>query len=464
MTDGLDARLEERLQRLHVEGPSGDWLDVRRRAAALGPKRRARRRTLLLLAATLVVVALVAIPAAGLSDRVLGVFSVAGTEERPASGPVPSVEPGSGAPPFPAFVYGSGLRGVPGGPQPLAGRLGFEGDPGHQSRAAVPSPDGRLLLYQSIPRFTPSIRLHDLENGRSTVFARGAASFAWRGDGTIAYWQRTKGRFTGIPLGHVFVRDGVEGSPVQWTAEPTVYTVLAWAGETLLVHAGRCLAPDCAFPGIGEGTIFALDGPGRMRPAGVDSLTAVSPEGRYLVGTTVLGGEAAGTPTPIRVVEAATSRIVAELPPEQVRIPSKRGTRLELAVADGSWAGDRIVGIAQYGSPAILAVLRFDGDRLEFERFFRLGRLGRPGEAPPGVLDPIFLDDADRYVIALANVPIGPERTRFHVVRCDLERDRCSRGRRLPPGRLVTLVHNPSRPLAPEQRTLSAVATRGRGG
>ena len=459
MTDRLDPRLEERLERLYVDGDGGDWLDVRRRAEAFGSKRRTRRRVLLLVAAALAIVALVAIPAAGLSDRLLSVFAVSGTDERPASAPVPAVEPGSGAPPFPAYLYGTELRGLPGGPQRLEGRVGgFAGDTG-AARAAVPSPDGRFLLYESTPRFTPAIRLHDLERGRSTVFVAGAASFAWRGDGAIAYWQRTRGRFVGMPLGHVFVRTGLDGHAVQWTVEPTVYTVLAWAGETLLVHAGRCLAPGCAFPGIGEGTIFALDGPGRLRPAGVDTLTAVSPDGRYLVGATLPGGEAAGEAWMTRVVQASTGRVVAELPPARVSASRSGGSRLELSIADGSWAGDRIVGIAQYGSPAILAVLRFDGEQLEYERFFRLGRLGRlgrRGEAAPGALDPLFLDDSGRHVVALANVPVGPERTRFFVVRCDLERERCSRGKELSVNRPVTLVHNPSRPLRPDQRTLSA--------
>lgn len=463
MTDGLDPRLEERLERLRPDGGGGDWLDVHRRAEALAAGQRSgRRRSLLLLAAALAVALAVAIPAAGIGDRLLGLFSVARETSEDVPPVPPSGEGDADRPELPAYVHGDRLAGVPGRAlrlaRPLfAPLLGATG--AYAPQLAVPAPDGSSVVYHATRGTTPLLRLVDVASGDDRLLARGGQSVAWGSDGTLAYWQADPPRYRPQRpfLGHVVVRRSPDARPVRWTRAGE-YTVFAWAGESLLVVAGDCVLEACPRD-LPEGGLYALGGPGRSRPLGLATLTAVSPDGRYAVGPQAAGHD--NWSPVVRVVEVATGRTVARLNPRDAAETGATRALVEFGVGEGSWVGDRIVAVARNEGGAALVVFRFADGELELDGVLRLDdeeALG--GAAGAYFSSPIFLDQAGDYVAVRANVSESVDEFLPVFLMCSLESETCARGRLLTePRRWLALVHNPSRPLDPAARTLASDGT-----
>ena len=128
---------------------------------------------------------------------------------------------------------------------PLAGWL---------TPAAVPSPDGRYLAYntwqelraddpglswsdQGIesgdPLATPSLRVYDTTTGSDDVLARGAFSVAWGKDGRLAYFTGAERDYrAGVSyVGRVVVRRSLGSKPTVWSTEVGRYIVVGWAGR-----------------------------------------------------------------------------------------------------------------------------------------------------------------------------------------------------------------------------------------
>jgi hypothetical protein len=342
-----------------------------------------------------------------------------------------------------AGVYTVGARvfGLRGGPAklssppvtPLAGWL---------TPAAVPSPDGRYLAYntwlelrhddpklswsdQGIevgdPLATPSIRLYDTQSGSDDVLADGAFSVAWRTDGAVAYFKGTGRSYrAGVPyVGDVVFRPSPRGRARVWSSESGRYIVAGWAGNHLLAyreHEGEAL------------DVVALDGPGRVRALARDSeLVAISPDGRRAF---VEQGPVQGAPR-VRVLSVSSGTILASL--DLTTIDPAVGA---VSYA-GDWRGDRVVASSASG----LAVFRVASGKITLDDTLRV--------AAPSVAEPRFADDSGPRVRAWTTV-----RRRSVFLHCDLDLDSCDRVVPLPDARGVhgfpawrRPLYNPSRPL-----------------
>jgi hypothetical protein len=344
--------------------------------------------------------------------------------------------------PRPPVVYtvGRALVGLPGHDRvtlaaspvtPLAGWL---------TPVAIPSPDGRYVAYnawrelreddpalswedQGIspgdPLARPSIRLHDLDTGSDSVYASGAFSLAWRGDGAIAYFKgsgrdyRAGVRF----VGDVFVRDSVNGPARRWTEKTDRYVVAGWAGPTLLVYRMR----------TGEALdVMAFDGPGKRRMLAADAgLAAISPDG---TGVLVEHGPETGPPR-LEVLAVSNGMKLASLDLTTVD-PS-----VGVVGYSGDWQGSYVAAPSATG----VAVFRIAGGGIELTQTLH-------APAGQGVAEPRFVG-ASR-VTGWASSESGGA-----FVDCDRLSGRCARAVPLPaaPGTQGfpawrRPVYNPSRP------------------
>jgi hypothetical protein len=344
--------------------------------------------------------------------------------------------------PRPPAVYtvGRTLLGLPGHDRvtlaaapvtPLAGWL---------TPVAVPSPDGRYVAYNSWrelreddpalswedqgispgdPLARPSIRLHDLDTGSDSVYASGAFSLAWRGDGAIAYFKgagrdyRAGVRF----VGDVFVRDSVNGPARRWTQETDRYVVAGWAGPILLVYRMRA----------GEALdVLAFDGPGKQRVLASDAgVVAISPDS---TGVLVEHGPETGPP---RLELLAVSN--------GMKLASLDLTTVDPSVGVVGYSGDWQGSFVAAPSAAGVAVFRVAGGRIE---------LAKPMRAPAGqgVAEPRFVG-ASRITGWTSSESGGA------FVDCDRLSGRCARAVPLPAARgsqgfpaWRRPVYNPSRP------------------
>lgn len=449
--------LVERLERLSSGGAYGDWLDVvgraeTQRSLAL------RRRALMAVAA----VCLLAVPALALAYRFTDVLVVS-SERTPARTP---------------WIVGDRLHNLGGvaeqrlgAPVWASGSLYFINKP-----VAVPSPDGRFLLYRSTDpeqwlgsSATPVLRLYELRTGRDEIFQYGAATLAWRADGALAYSKglRTRPRvFDGDPVGHVYVRKSLDAPAVRWTTTPARYSVLRWAGDSLLVGA---IAAGKATPIHGEG-VYALTGPRAARKLPIGDVVAVDPVGELAIGPVTLEPLLAGSLT-FRVVRIADGEVLDELDLPAVIAPDTPYAAAH-SITGGSWADSYVVvSFASSGldSTDALVILRFDGEALTPAHVFRLDPASAAaagfGREPQYFFHgPRFLDEEAKEIVVWAPVTERDgRRTRVSSIflHCHRVEKRCRRTEPLPgtgyqlhpPGRQLnlplarTFVENPSRPM-----------------
>jgi hypothetical protein len=339
------------------------------------------------------------------------------------------------------YTVGARVFGLEGGPArlasppvtPLAGWL---------TPAAVPSPDGRYLAYntwtelraddpglswsdQGIepgdPLATPSLRVYDTRTGGDDLLAAGAFSIAWSGDGALAYFKGAERDYrAGVSyVGDVVVRDSLGSKDTVWSPAPGRYIVVGWAGPHLVAYReyeGEAL------------DVVVFDGPRRMRRLAAGStLVAISPDGLRVL---VAQGPASGRPK-IRVLAVADGRQLAAL--DLTTVDPAVGT-VDYA---GDWRGNRIVAASASG----LATFRVEGKKISLEDTLRV--------AASSVAEPRFVDDSASTVRAWTTVSRGGV-----FLHCDFEAGSCDRAMPLPDAKGVRgfptwrrPLYNPSRPL-----------------
>jgi hypothetical protein len=339
------------------------------------------------------------------------------------------------------YTVGARVFGLEGGPRrlasapvtPLAGWL---------TPAAVPSPDGRYLTYntwrelraddpglswsdQGIepgdPLAIPSLRVYDTTTGSDDLLAAGAFSVAWSENGAVAYFKgRERDYRAGVSyVGDVVVRRSLSSKDTVWSFEPGRYIVVGWAGSHLVAYReyeGEAL------------DVVVFDGPRRMRTLAPGStLVAISPDGRRAL---VAQGPAGGPPR-IRVLAVANGRQLAALDLTTV------DPAVGMVDYAGDWRGNRVVAASASG----LATFRVEGRKISLEDTLRV--------AAPSVAEPRFADDSARTVRAWTTVRRGGV-----FLHCDFEAGSCDRAMPLPEARGVhgfptwrRPLYNPSRPL-----------------
>jgi hypothetical protein len=315
----------------------------------------------------------------------------------------------------------------------------------HGVPLAIGSPDRSSIAYHSWRESTPSLRVVDLRTGRDTLLARGAQSLAW-GDriayvlGTRATWRKQTSY-----LGNVVVATRAGAKPSVWTTKPAQYRVIAWAGRALLVAARGCNVPPCK--GQPARGVYALSRPGQLRRTSLSDVSAVSPDGRFLVGRPLTPGS--DDPTPIvEVNDVGSGRTIAALDLAQAgrgRMPLSEGVP---QLGQATWRGDKIIGVASHGAVSVLLVLRFDGRELHLDQALRLDREAR-ADSKYGFffLNPTLIGTGARRVVVQLEGELRDGGRLATTLTCDLERRSCVRGRALPPRRWLAVVANPSRPL-----------------
>ena len=355
-------------------------------------------------------------------------------------------EPGSAAPAPPAktpriYTVGARVFGLENGAAklasppvtPLAGWL---------TPAAVPSPDGRYLAYntwqelradepglswsdQGIepgdPLATPSLHIFDTTTGTDEVLALGAFSVAWGKDGRLAYFKGAERDYrAGISyVGRVVVRPSLGSKGTVWSPELGRYIVVGWAGRHLVgyrEHEGEAL------------DVVVFDGPRRVRTLAPGStLVAISPDGKRVF---VAQGPERGRPR-VRVLSVADGRQLAVLDLTTV------DPAVGMVDYAGDWRGDHVVAASASG----LATFRVEGRRITLDDTLRV--------AASSVAEPRFVDDSMNTVRAWMTVSRGGV-----FLQCDLQVGSCDRALPLPDAKGVhgfpawrRPLYNPSRPL-----------------
>ena len=342
------------------------------------------------------------------------------------------------------FTVGKSLFGMPGHARASLAAAPVTPLGGWLTPAAVPSPDGRFVAYntwrelreddpalswedQGIsrgdPLATPSIRLHDFETGADEPYAVGAFSVAWRADGAIAYFKGARRDYrAGVPyVGHILVRASIRGTARRWTETTDRYIVAGWAGSTLLAyreHEGEAL------------DLVALDGPGEVRVLAANvGLVAISPDGTQAL---VEHGPESGPPR-VDLIGVGNGTQLASLDL----------TTVDPAVGVVSYAGDWEDDLVVAPATAGLAVFRISGRHIALVRTVRV--------TGGGVAEPRF-ESGSRLTGWTSSAAGGA------FVDCDRVTGRCGRAVPLPTARGVNRyptwrrpVYNPSRPQEGEQ-------------
>jgi hypothetical protein len=406
--------IDERLRALVSDVP-GDWQDVRSRAERLSRTRARRHRMVLAFAGLALLVAGSAIGA-----RALDVFEVTQT---PREVPLRAADV--------AWVAGTTLH-VPGRAAQQLSLPVLAPLIGTEPPLAVSSPDGREIVYHAWRDNVPLLVLRDIVRGSERVLVRGAQTFAWSGDGRRAWFQGEHARYREGPpgdpyLGHVVV-DGR-----RWTKEPGPYEVLAWAGGRLLVAIRRCLiCRETREPGV-----YALDGPGPLVRLPLESVAAVSPDGRLAVGVHLPVAAQDSPSSLVRLVDVQRGRVLQTVDLARA-VRSRRFPMIER----GAWRGREI--IAPIAGDT-LVLMRIDNRRLRVVGDIRVPRSTIPVLFGVNVGVPSFIGEGTRRV---AFVVSGDRINGYSVavLTCDRAARRCVRGRLLPPRRWFAVVENPSRP------------------
>jgi hypothetical protein len=376
-------------------------------------------------AATLAAIALVPL---GVAGRIVDLLTVEKTEEQ-----LP--EPAAAMPPY---VFGDAVYRN-GDETKLAQALAAP-FLGPYEPLVITSPDGGSLVYHAWEgplrgRGPALLRRHDLTTGADDVLVRGAQSFAWRGDGAVAYMRSARPEYVpdprGIPpvtVGHVEVRRSPDGPAEQWTTDLTGYIVRAWAKQTLLVEVRPSLVLPDTQPKAG---IYAFDGPGRARRLPITDLIAVSPDGSRAIGR----WRPSDTPSPtVRLVDVASGRTIAQ-------------TKLGIGGSGlGDWRGNTVVTVSSFNMKSSLHVLQVTETSLTPIRRFSLDeRAGLAGRFGAHFHLPRFVA-ADEVVVGVTTAN-EDETSAVRFLTCDLAEQRCRSGRSLKPlTRWGALLANPSRP------------------
>ncbi len=415
-------RIEARLQVLAQGGGRPDWSEVEERAGH-GSRRWFRPLPLFAALAALVAGGAVAValtsgkheeasvstkPAA--IPRALRIPVIAGRHlYRPGSSPIKLSEPLSA---------------------PLLGA---------SAPLAVRSPTGDEIAYHAWRHSTPSLRLIDPRTGADSVVAKGAQAAAW-GAG-FAYFKALHPRFqpsSGTPyLGNVVVASS-PGQPARaWSTRPGPYRPIAWAGETLLVEVDPCALEECR--GVPRPGVLAFSGPGEFRRLPIDTITAVSPDGRLII-----GGKFANRVEPfptgaVSVVAVADGKTVATLDLAQ----NAAHAPLSSGLGEGAWRRDTIVARANEGSGDALVAIHFGGGtRLRLDRVLTLDARARADSPHGSYFNGVAFDGpgTDRVATAL-------RQGRSRILICQLSQARCVRGRKVPNETALAFVGNGSAPL-----------------
>jgi hypothetical protein len=347
-----------------------------------------------------------------------------------------------GAPPG-LFVTAGHVRGSRA--QALAGKA-YSPLSGWVSPVAVPTPDGRSLVYTTWRELrhdnpglgwakqgikpgdalgTPSLRIHDLATGSDSVIDTGSYSAAVRSDGAIAYVRGIDPNYRAFAdfAGSLVVRDSPSTAASVWSTTPDAYVAAAWAGNTLLAYR------------ISEGErldLLAFDGPGRERllmPNG--NLVAVSPDGRQ-----VFVGNDTNVPGFVSVLNVADGSTAATLD------LSSTGTNVLWASYGGSWSGDSIAARTNAG----IAIFRVSGGSIALEQLLQVDRSAFPN----GAIEPQFVGGTGRIVARGEGAPgliTGADEDSTATLDCDLAAASCAAGAPEPGRDWLHPVYNPSRPL-----------------
>jgi hypothetical protein len=417
----MTERLEERLEALRGDLPTGDWLDVRHRVR----RRRTRRVAVIAVAAALAAIGLVPL---GVAGRIVDFLTVERTQEelpRPTAAMPPYV--------FGDVVYRNGRETKLA--QPLAAPFLGPYEP-----LVITSPDGGSLVYHAWEgplrgRGPALLRLYDFATGADEVLVRGAQSFAWRSDGAIAYMRSARPEYVyqarGIPpvtVGHVEVRATPGGPAERWSTDLTGYVVRAWAQQTLLVEVQPSLVLPDTQPKAG---IYAVDGPGRARRLPITDLIAVSPDGSRVVGRR----RPSDAPSPtVRLVDVASGRTLG-----QARAATGGGGL-------GDWRGDTVIAVSSFANKSALVVMRATETSLTTSRTFSLDeRAGLAGRFGAHFHLPRFVA-ADEVVVSVTTAN-EDNTSAVRFLTCDLPAQRCRSGLSLEPlTRWAAVLTNPSRP------------------
>jgi hypothetical protein len=269
------------------------------------------------------------------------------------------------------------------------------------------------------------------------VLVAGAQSFAWRSDGAVAYMRALRPTYTpndraAIPsvyVGHIEVRQTPEGPARRWTTDPTGYIVRAWAGERLLVEVRPSLVMPDDQPAAG---LYALDGPGLMRPLPITDLIAVSPDGRRVVGRWRPSDAPSRT---FRLVDVASGRTHAQ------------AQALTGVSGPGDWRGDTVVGVSGLGKESSLVLLRVQADRLSVSETLALDeQAGLTGYHGAHFHLPLFVGEHE-VVASVTSVARDEADSTVRFLTCDLAARKCRSGRELKPlTHWAAVLTNPSRP------------------
>jgi hypothetical protein len=278
---------------------------------------------------------------------------------------------------------------------------------GYEAPAAVPSPDGRSVAYNTWrwtrpidwrnspsaqglsngdPIAAPELYVRDLSTGNDVSLGAGTMALAYRSDGAIAYARGDA--VVRLSRGYacdILVRATPAAEAVAWTPEPGAYTPLAWAGDRLIAHRD--------IQGLEAHDVVALDGPGRLRTLAENAeLVAVSPSGTRVVVST--GEPATGTTSSLLLLDVATGATFADVSVRSTVDPAT-GERLVFADDPGDWKGDELVLRTESG----LMVLHATDELLAVRQVLHLDLGGIP------LNEPRFVDEDRTVVEAWANLP-----------------------------------------------------------
>jgi hypothetical protein len=253
---------------------------------------------------------------------------------------------------------------------------------------------------------TASIHLLNLATGSDSDLGAGSFSFAWRADGALAYargadhyqWNTEYDR-------EVLVRSG--GVVHRWSTQAALYTVLGWAGQTLLA---RMQVED------GSSKLLAFDAAGSVRTLTSDELVAVSPDG-----TTVLVVDPpVDTAAPsLRLLRVADGSEIAALPLAQIVDPVT-GAPVEWVAGPADWEGSHAVAATETG----LVVLSVSSGAIGIGQVLHLDAATQPN----GMLyEPRFTDASQGSVVVWEDVstPLGGQWRSAQLV-CDRSTLSCS--------------------------------------
>lgn len=453
-----DARLAQSLAALAPAG-GGDWSDVVARSNVIGGAQ--HRRRLITVAVVFAAFLLAAGTTLGIGNRVFGWFSVSTppgwfkveTEKSKAPATKGAL----------AYVAGQTLYRPHRQPQRLAYPLRpmFYDD-----NLVVSSPDGRYVVYQTVrsrrkePKLgqtseVPTLYMHDTVTRREKLLARGAMSTAWNGDGRIAYFkadhERYGNRSTGY-IGHVVVQT-LNGTPTVWTRHAASYEVLAWARGEPIVRVDECYYQNCPWL---PPAAYALERSGRLRPLHLETVTTLSPDGRYALGPVPVDHDEF-SPL-LRLVRIDTGKIVTTVDASRSFRRATPGLKLEeILIQPGyaTWHGSEIVCVYSGGGFSRLLIFKLRGHRLVLESIFRVPK----GVVPktkygPSFGVPFLTGPRNERIIVTADATAEDERSGYRAVLvCSRAKRGCVLGGlfRWKSGssyRRFNVVRNQSRPLA----------------